>query len=134
MWVDKAGDSCGEYTIVKELGRGGSSVVKLVEKNNQLYAMKIFKTEKFNAKCIELVQQEMKLVDGLKLKNVPNYYDFKEGEYIKKNGKSKKVFYLVMDYIDGVTLFDFFFKVGKPEDKFLRYVFQKVAYCLFKLH
>jgi len=34
MWVDKAGDSCDGYTIVKDLGRGGNSVVKLVEKNN----------------------------------------------------------------------------------------------------
>ena len=39
-----------------------------------------------------------------------------------------------MDYVQGVTLFDFFFKIGNPDDKILRYVFRKVAFCLYKLH
>ena len=96
--------------------------------------MKMFKTDKFCEKSIQLVRKEIELVQNLKLPNVPNYIEFKQGLYIKKNGKKKKKYYLVMDYIQGVTLFDFFFKIGKPDDKMLRYVFRKVAYCLYKLH
>ena len=39
-------ETCGGYTIIKTLGKGGNSVVKLVEKDEKLYAMKIFKTER----------------------------------------------------------------------------------------
>ena len=95
--------------------------------------MKMFKTEKFNDAVLQLVKKEIQLVQKLKLPNVPNYYEFKEGNYIKKNGKTKKKYYLVMDYVQGVTLFDFFFKIGNPDDKILRYVFRKVAFCLHLL-
>ena len=46
VWVDKAENNCGGYTILKTLGKGGNSVVKLVEKDQQLYAMKIFKSDR----------------------------------------------------------------------------------------
>ena len=52
--------------------------------------MKMFKTEKFNDAVLQLVKKEIQLVQKLKLPNVPNYYEFKEGNYIKKNGKTKK--------------------------------------------
>ena len=134
IWVDKAGATCGGYTILKTLGRGGNAVVKLVEKDNQLYAMKIFKSEKFGQANVQYVEKEMEIVSRLNLKNIPKYYEFREDWRIKKSGQKMKVFFLVMEFIDGVTLFDFFFKVGRTEDKFLRYVFRQVASSLHKLH
>ena len=118
--VEKA--SCGGYTILKTLGRGGNAVVKLVEKDDevdgQCYAMKIFKTERMGnaAETIQHLQKEMEIVHSLNLESVPRYYEFKEDYLIKKTGsteKREKVFFLVMDYIEGCTLFEFFIKVGR---------------------
>ena len=38
--------SCGGYKILQTLGKGGNAVVKLVEKDGQKYAMKIFEPHK----------------------------------------------------------------------------------------
>ena len=40
--IDSDRPSCGGFTIVRTLGKGGHGVVKLVEKNGQQFAMKIF--------------------------------------------------------------------------------------------
>ena len=42
--VDVAGglNTCGGYKIIRTLGEGGTAVVKMVEKDGQKYAMKIF--------------------------------------------------------------------------------------------
>ena len=37
--------TCGNYRILRTLGAGGNAVVKLVEKNGEEYAMKIFEPE-----------------------------------------------------------------------------------------
>ena len=39
-----------------------------------------------------------------------------------------------MEYVNGVTLFDFFIKMNSQDDQYLRYIFRKVAFCLHKLH
>ena len=126
MWVDKTEASCAGYTILRTLGWGGNAVVKLVEKDEQLYAMKMFKTERMSESktFIEFIRREMEVVEGLNLDNVPRYYEFKEDYWIKRNGSKEKVFILVMEHVEGVTLFDFFIKMKKQEDKFLRYIFR----------
>ena len=53
----------------------------------------------------------MEIVRDLNLKSVPLYHEFKEAIWTKKNGSKLKVYFLVMEYIDGVTLFDFFIKM-----------------------
>lgn len=35
-------NTCGPYKIIRTIGEGGTAVVKLVEKDGQKYAMKIF--------------------------------------------------------------------------------------------
>ena len=65
----------------------------------------------------------MEIVQGLNLKSVPRYYEFKEDFWTKKTG-TVKVFFLVMEYIHGVTLFDFFIKMKSQEDKYVRYIFR----------
>ena len=57
------------------------------------------------------------------MKSVPRYYEFKEDFWTKKTG-TVKVFFLVMEYIHGVTLFDFFIKMKSQEDKYVRYIFR----------
>ena len=55
--------SCGGYKILSTLGKGGNAVVKLVEKEGQQYAMKIFEphpTDK--ARLVEITQKEVDVV------------------------------------------------------------------------
>ena len=55
--------SCGGYKILSTLGKGGNAVVKLVEKDNQTYAMKIFEPHpKDKAKLVEITQKEVDVV------------------------------------------------------------------------
>ena len=98
--------------------------------------MKIFKTERIGnpEEFVHHMKKEMEIVQGLGLNSVPRYYEFKEDILAKKNGLQVKVFFLVMEYIHGVTLFDFFIKMKSQEDKFVRYIFRQVAYSLHKLH
>ena len=44
--------------------------------------------------------------------SIPEYYELREDTMFKKNGVQKQVLYLVMEYVDGVTLFDFFIKMN----------------------
>ena len=62
--------------------------------------------------------------------SIPEYYDSCEDTLYKKNGVQKQVLYLLMEYVDGVTLFDFFIKMNSQDDQYLRYIFRKVAMCL----
>ena len=117
---------CDGYKIMTTLGRGGNSVVKLVEKDDRYYAMKIFKPDRIGnpEEFVRHMKKEMEIVQGLGLNSVPRYYKFKEDILTKKSGEQKKVFFLVMEYIHGVTLFDFFIKMKSQEDKFVRYIFR----------
>ena len=80
------------------------------------------------------MQKEMEIVRNLNMESIPKYYDLREDILFKKNGIQKQVLCLVMEYVDGVTLFDFFIKMNSQEDSYVRYIFRKVAICLHKLH
>ena len=98
--------------------------------------MKIFKTERVRdyEKFVQRMQKEMEIVRNLNMESIPKYYDLREDILYKKNGVQKQVLCLVMEYVDGVTLFDFFIKMNSQEDLYVRYIFRKVAFCLHKLH
>lgn len=80
--------SCNGFKILRTLGKGGNGVVKLVEKDGQEYAMKIFEphpTEK-ETFCLE-TQTELNLVQEHQIDDIPKYYEFVEtAVWQKKNG------------------------------------------------
>jgi len=104
------GPHCNGYRIVKTLGEGGSASIKLVEKDGHQYAMKIFQPDEASKlKFIELTQNEFDLVTQLDLDEVTKYYEFKTDViWYKNDGTKVPVSYLLMEYVDGVTLTDFF--------------------------
>ena len=68
------------------------------------------------------------------------YYDFQEDvTWFKSNGKVvTNCSTLLMENVQGIDLLDFFLNAYhlkiELDDKFYRYIFNKIAYALHKLH
>ena len=57
---------------------------------------------------IEKTKYEFDLIKDLDIPNVMKYYEFKEdATWVKSDGKTKTVCYLLMELLDGVELLDF---------------------------
>ena len=83
----------GNYILLRTLGSGANSKVKLAQKstggNDQYYAVKIMKkadTEE-DKKLLELVETEVQTMAKLKHSNIVNLIEYnKEGILVKENG------------------------------------------------
>ena len=61
--MDSTGPRCGDYRILRTLGKGGNAVVKLVEKGGVEYAMKIFEPHAADkARFVEATLAEVAVV------------------------------------------------------------------------
>jgi len=101
----------GNLELIKTLNYGVSCKVKLGRDINtkQEYAVKIIKPE-FQSRYLHTVEQEAKFLSILSTeshKNIVKLVDFyPKADYIKRNGKIKKVFALVLEYAEGGDLFE----------------------------
>ena len=104
--------TCDGYKILRTLGEGFNSVVKLVEKDGKTFAMKIFEPHiDDKANFIKVTQNEFDTVKALELPAVVRYEEFvTDAIWYKKNRTNKDVCYLTMEIIDGCELIDFFNK------------------------
>ena len=135
--IDSDRPSCGGFTIVRTLGKGGHGVVKLVEKNGQQFAMKIFEPHETEKDAfVAETRAELDLVKEHQIDCIPEYYDFVDNAvWKKKDGTDTNVCYLLMENVQGVELIDFFNNAGERlNDQYCRYIFSKVAIALHKLH
>jgi len=128
--------TCGGYEIKSTLGFGGNAVVKLVEKGGMDYAMKIFEPHPTERdEIIRKTQEEMAVVQNLNIDAIPKYHEFCESaEWIKKDGSSRDVSYLVMENCQGVELIEFLNQSKRQDDIFVRYIFHQIASALQQLH
>ena len=89
-----------EYEIIKELGKGSYATVKLVihKKNNNKFAMKIYqKKSLLDPQKKNTVENEIKILKQLDNSNIMKLYEIIE---------TPKYLYLIMEYIDGISLLD----------------------------
>ncbi len=89
-----------EYEILKELGKGSYATVKLVihKNNNNKYAMKIYsKKILLDPQKKNTVDNEIKILKQLDNSNIMKLYDVID---------TPKYLYLIMEYIDGISLLD----------------------------
>ena len=133
--------SCGGYKIIRTLGKGGNAVVKLVEKDGQNFAMKIFEPHiDDKAQFINDTQEEFNTVKTCQMPAVVRYEEFvTDAIWYKRNGTNKNVCYLTMELIDGCELIDFFNQALKmnqtiTDEKELRFIWMQIADALNKLH
>src|SRR5437879_4713935 len=110
----------GKYTLVRTLGSGAYSKVKLAldEETGTYYAIKIMKgtQEERNRKMIENVISEVQTMSQFNKADHPNVVNLieynKDGMLEKSNGDKKQAFYIVLELASGGELFDFVSSTG----------------------
>jgi len=91
------------YHIIRPLGQGTFGQTWLVEKDNNNYALKLFKKEMIRSKDDEKrILREIQALKMVSHANVISYID--EGQYIEG---FDKYYYLIMDYTNGEPLGSF---------------------------
>ncbi|MEN3014951.1 MAG: serine/threonine-protein kinase [bacterium] len=88
-----SGKYIGQYKVIKVLGQGATSKVYLVEKDNKLYAAKLFQSE--DPELLERFKREVEILKQIKHVNIVQIFDYGEHE-----GKP----YLILEYVEGKTL------------------------------
>jgi len=83
----------GKYKIVKLIGKGATSNVYLVSKDNQIFAAKVFTHN--DPQILERFKKEIEILKQIKHNNIIQIID--NGE---NNGKP----YIIIEYVEGETL------------------------------
>lgn len=101
----------GRYAIVGRIGTGGmADVYKAMDhKLNRYVAIKVLKSEfREDENFLKKFQTEAQSAAGLLHPNIVNIYDV---------GEDRNVIYIVMEYIDGITLKEYIQKKGNLTSK-----------------
>mmetsp|Transcript_18617 Transcript_18617/g.17713 ORF Transcript_18617/g.17713 Transcript_18617/m.17713 type:complete len:297 (+) Transcript_18617:36-926(+) len=129
----------GKYTLLRTLGTGANSKVKLsLDKATGTYfAVKIMEkgNPNLDAKFVELVLTEVETMTALNHPNILNLVEYsKEGVVEKANGQKKEVIYIVLELAQGGELFDYVATTGKFEDNVARFYFRQMLDGLEYVH
>lgn len=126
MEIEKKFAMVESYQLIKTLGSGYHAKVKLgysVE-NGTYAALKIFKTQHSIASNMKTLKNEIEIMKALHHPNIVNLIDFKEStNYVKKNGQTKKVMAIIMEYINGGELFEYVANTGRFSEEVARTYF-----------
>lgn len=129
---DKKYASLGRYLIIRSLGSGFNSKVKLAfdKETHKTYAIKILKDG-----FTKYLQNEIQTLDKIHHPHMVNMIDFiSKGEYVKKSGEVKKVTAIVLELAEGGEMFEFLFQTGRFAEDISRYYFRQVLDCLAHMH
>lgn len=126
MEIEKKNAMVESYQLIKTLGSGYHAKVKLgysVETGNYA-ALKIFKSQHSIAANLKTLKNEIDIMKKLHHANIVNLIDVKEStDYIKKNGQTKKVMAIIMEYINGGELFEYVANTGRFSEEVSRTYF-----------
>jgi BR serine/threonine kinase/MAP/microtubule affinity-regulating kinase len=119
----------GKYTLIKTLGSGANSKVKLAidKTTNKYYAVKILKkgNPNLDSKFLQLVMTEVKTMSQLNHPNIVNLIEYsKDGIVLKRSGKQEKVIYIVLELATGGELFDYVALGGRFSEAVTRFYFR----------
>lgn len=123
-----------KYIILKPLGHGASSKVKLATdpESGDLVALKIFKHNKAANLSVE-VDMMQRLTTHPNTINILHYSE--AGEYFKTNSLiSKTVSYAVLELAPRGEIFDYVFILGKFPESIARFYFKQLLSALSALH
>jgi serine/threonine protein kinase len=132
----------GNYILLRTLGSGGYSKVKLAQhsETGEYFAIKIMKdsNEEHHRKMIESVISEVKTMSQFKKEDHPfivNLVEYnREGVLEKDNGAQRRVFYIVLELASGGELFDFVASTGAFSELVARYFFRQLIEGLDSVH
>ena len=129
----------GKYTLVRTLGSGANSKVKLgLDKSTGRYfAVKILKkgNPNLDAKFLELVMTEVHTMSQLSHSNIVNLIEYsKDGIVEKANGDKEHVIYIVLELATGGELFDYVATTGRFNEPIARFYFRQLIEGLDYVH
>jgi serine/threonine protein kinase len=116
---DTIGTIDKSYCILRKVGCGGTAKVYIGynknDVNKTIFAIKVINPQKHDSKYFK---NEVEMLKQVEHKNVVKLIDGAEGMFEKCDGRSKFVYYIVLEYIKNGELFDFIFfpKSGFGED------------------
>lgn len=118
----------GKYTLLRTLGSGANSKVKLglAKESGRYYAVKILKKGNPNLdhKFLDLVLTEVHTMSKLNHLNIVNLVEYnKDGTVEKENGTKENVIYIVLELATGGELFDYVASTGKFSVEIARFYF-----------
>lgn len=127
--------SLGKYILVKTLGSGYNSKVKLgyAPSINKYCAVKIIK-HSHPSLNLKTLKKEMEILQALNHPNIVNLVEFFEtAEYVKKNGQSYKAVAIVMELVPGGELFEYVADSGRFSEEtartYFRTIIETLEYC-----
>ena len=129
----------GKYTLIRTLGSGANSKVKLGldKETGQYFAIKILKkgNPNLDIKFLSLVMTEVQTMSQLNHENIVNLVEYnKDGIVEKANGAKEPVIYIILELATGGELFDYVATTGKFSEKISRYYFQQLISGLEYVH
>jgi len=129
----------GKFTLLKTLGTGANSKVKLAvdkESGNQV-AVKILKKGNPNLdhKFVELLMTEVQVMAQLSHLNIVNLIEYSTSGFVEKsNGKKEEVIYIALELAKGGELFDYVASTGRFSEPIARFYFKQMIEGLDYVH
>jgi serine/threonine protein kinase len=127
--------SCGKYVLVKPLGSGYNSKVKLGydSANNSYAAVKMIR-HSHPSLNMKTLKKEIEILQALNNPNIVNLVEFQESaDYVKKNGSSYKVVAIVMELVPNGELFEYVADSGRFSEEvarsYFRILIETLEYC-----
>lgn len=118
---------CNRYKIIKHLGTGGMATVWLAEDTilNRNVAIKTFKIDSSDEDAIKRFNREANAVTKLSHNNIVSIYGVENEE---------NFYYLILEYIDGMTLKDYMLKNENIPLETVINIIKQIADALFHAH
>lgn len=128
-----------EYEIIKDLGAGAFSTVKLArsKEDGKLYALKIIKDNAFeNPSTLNSFKNEVEIMQEISHPYIINMIkSSSEGVLKSPSGENKdNVIYLTLELASGGELFDFIAQTGSFSEPVARYYFHQIIDAFEYLH
>jgi len=128
--------SLGRWTLVKTLGTGYNSKVKLgYDAETGIYAA--VKTIRLDHPSLNLMNlmNEVKVMKALNHPNIVNLIEFNDcAEYVKKDGRKIKVVEIAMELAQGGELFEYVADSGRFSEPVARFYFKQIIETLDYCH
>lgn len=129
----------GKFTLLKTLGTGANSKVKLaIDKSDGThYAVKILKKGNPNLdhKFLELLMTEVQTMKDLSHLNIVNMNEYSQDGVVEKtDGRKEPVIYLVLELATGGELFDYVASTGRFSEEIARFYFKQMIDGLDYVH
>jgi serine/threonine protein kinase len=128
-----------EYEIMKDLGAGAFSTVKLAKHKDtgNMVALKIIKDEALqSSSSMDTFKTEVEVMSEISHPNIINMLSHSNDGVLKSaNGTTKdKVIYLTLELANGGELFDFIAQTGSFSEPVARYYFHQMIDAFEYLH